>query len=51
MDEPTSALDTKSTMALMAYLSEIKRDKIIIIITHDEGIIDNDMIEIHMANL
>lgn len=35
-DEPTSALDSKSTEKFIEYLQQIKRDKIIIIITHDE---------------
>jgi len=34
-DEPTSALDTGTTDRFMAYLQEIKKDKIIIVITHD----------------
>jgi len=35
-DEPTSALDTQTTKKFIEYLHEIKRDKIIIIITHDK---------------
>jgi len=34
-DEPTSALDKQTSENLMAYLCQIKRDKIIILITHD----------------
>ena len=41
MDEPTSALDTASTVALKAYLNEIKHDKIIIVITHDRDFVNN----------
>lgn len=35
MDEPTSALDLKSKDVLKEVLSDIKKDKIIILITHD----------------
>lgn len=35
-DEPTSALDKKSTEVLKDILTEQKKDKIIIIITHDQ---------------
>lgn len=35
-DEPTSALDLNSKLKLMTYLSLIKKDKIIIMIAHDE---------------
>lgn len=37
-DEPTSALDPKTTNNLMKYLNTIKRNKIIIIVTHDDNI-------------
>ena len=37
-DEPTSALDAQTAKRFMAYLSEIKENKIIIIITHDANI-------------
>jgi len=40
LDEPTSALDTTSKAALKAYLNKIKKDKIIIIITHDKEFVD-----------
>ncbi|WP_283591942.1 hypothetical protein [Clostridium butanoliproducens] len=36
MDEPTSALDLKSKEILKEVLLNIKKDKIIILITHDE---------------
>jgi len=42
LDEPTSALDTAGKAALWAYLNEIKREKIIIVITHDSSFIDNE---------
>jgi len=35
-DEPTSALDVDTTKRLVEYLQQIKQDKIIIVITHDE---------------
>ena len=35
-DEPTSALDALTTKSLMNYLQQVKKDKIIILITHDE---------------
>ena len=37
-DEPTSALDSESTKRFISHLKQIKTDKIIIIITHDEFI-------------
>lgn len=39
-DEPTSALDLKSTQKFINYLSSIKENKIILIITHDREIQD-----------
>ena len=41
LDEPSSALDRDSCKVLKSYLSEYKKDKIIICITHD-----NDFIEV-----
>ena len=41
LDEPTSALDMASKSALKAYLDEIKKEKIIIVITHDNDFINN----------
>jgi len=38
LDEPTDNLDEKNVLAIMDYLQSIKRDKIIIIISHDERI-------------
>ena len=43
LDEPTSALDVKSKAMLRCYLDEIKKDKIIVIITHDEDFIDKGL--------
>jgi len=37
-DEPTSALDVKATEDFAFKLNEIKRDKIILIITHDDAV-------------
>ena len=37
-DEPTSALEDKTSDAFINYISSIKQDKIIIIITHDKKI-------------
>ena len=37
-DEPTSALDVDTTRKFITYLNRIKRNKIIIIITHDDYI-------------
>ncbi|MCL1996426.1 MAG: ABC transporter ATP-binding protein/permease [Defluviitaleaceae bacterium] len=39
-DEPTSALDAQTTMKFAKHLQQIKRDKIIIIITHDEVVME-----------
>ena len=39
LDEPTSALDFNSSNALKKYLQDIKKDKIIIVITHEKGFI------------
>jgi ATP-binding cassette subfamily C protein len=41
LDEPTSALDAPSKARLKTHLHAIKRDKIIIIITHEEDFISN----------
>lgn len=38
LDEPTSAMDVEGQERLVRYLNEIKKDKIIIVITHDERI-------------
>lgn len=35
LDEPTSALDNVSREILLKYISTIKKEKIIIIVTHD----------------
>lgn len=38
LDEPTSALDEKGKEGLLRYLNKIKKEKLIIIISHDEKI-------------
>jgi len=40
-DEPTSALDTNTTRNFISHLDKIKKDKIIILITHDSFIKEN----------
>ena len=39
-DEPTSALDLESSCKFLDYLQKIKEDRIIIMITHDEKVIN-----------
>lgn len=36
LDEPTNALDVQTKELLKEYIGHIKKDKIIIIITHDD---------------
>ena len=40
LDEPSAMLDKESTNNLLNYLQEIKKDKIIIMISHDIRLID-----------
>lgn len=40
LDEPTSALDFKTCSSLKQYLSYIKKDKIIILVTHSNELLD-----------
>ncbi len=40
-DEPTSCLDVNSKSILIEYLKQIKKDKIIIVITHDNELINS----------
>jgi len=40
LDEPTSALDEKTIKHFMAHIEKIKKDKIIIIITHTEKVVN-----------
>lgn len=39
LDEPSASLDSDTTERLFSYLTAVKKDKIIIIISHDEKII------------
>lgn len=39
-DEPTGALDRKTSNQIMGILKEISKDKLVIVITHDEKICD-----------
>ena len=48
LDEPTSALDFKSKKYLLNELSRIKKDKIIIISTHDKELFDMDCEKIYL---
>ncbi|WP_138206454.1 ABC transporter ATP-binding protein [Haloimpatiens lingqiaonensis] len=40
LDEPSSALDKESINYLKRYLKDIKKDKIIIMVTHDKNMLD-----------
>ena len=40
LDEPTTFLDEKSKKKLLNYLNEIKKEKIIILTTHDPSVLD-----------
>jgi ATP-binding cassette subfamily C protein len=44
LDEPTSALDEHSKSSLRGYLDMIKHEKIVIVVTHDKGFI-NEVID------
>ena len=48
-DEPTSALDQRSRKELYTLLRQIKKDKIIIIVSHDDEItqVVNHVITVH----
>ena len=41
LDEPSNNLDEKSSLVFMNILEKIKKDYIILIVTHDNAIIDN----------
>ena len=51
LDEPTSALDFKSIENLKSILKEIKKDKIIIIVTHNKDILDisDEIIDLNLV--
>ena len=38
-DEPTSALDKESRVFFLEYLKKIKKDHIIVIVSHDNNLI------------
>jgi len=40
LDEPTSALDERTTMNILEHLNKIKKDKIIIIVSHTPSVIE-----------
>lgn len=50
-DEPTSALDSKSIKSFLDYLELIKKDKIIINITHNHDLLDYSDHVINLNNL
>ena len=37
-DEPTSSLDAENSKIVFDFLNKIKKDKIIIVVTHDESL-------------
>lgn len=41
-DEPTGALDKKSSMIIMDVLKKIAKTKLVIVVTHDKSLVDND---------
>ena len=53
LDEPTSALDKESRYAVWRLLKEIKKEKIIIVISHDQNISQfaNQIINLDKNNL
>ena len=53
LDEPTSALEQESQYAVWRLLKEIKKEKIIIVISHDQNISQfaNQIINLYKNNL
>ena len=53
LDEPTSALEQESQYAVWRLLKEIKKEKIIIVISHDQNIrqFANQIINLDKNNL
>lgn len=41
-DEPTGALDKKSSALIMTALKKISKEKLVIVVTHDKSLIDNE---------
>ena len=52
-DEPTGALDEKSTNEIMNVLKEISANKTVIVITHDDEVVDfaDEVIELQNENI
>ena len=50
LDEPTSALDAASKAAFREYLDEVKKDKIIVIVTHDKDFVNGGDVVINMTH-
>lgn len=48
LDEPTSALDIAGSRSFLEYLKSIKKDKIIILVTHNNYVIDSCDENIHL---
>lgn len=41
-DEPTGALDKKSSAMIMSILKKISKERLVIVVTHDKSLIDNE---------
>lgn len=41
-DEPTGALDKKSSNIIMSVLNKISKERLVIVVTHDKSLIDNE---------
>lgn len=41
-DEPTGALDKKSSQVIMSVLKKIAKDKLVIVVTHDKSLVDDE---------
>ncbi len=41
-DEPTGALDKKSSSIIMSALRKISKERLVIVVTHDKSLIDNE---------
>ncbi len=50
-DEPTSALDKESVYNFYEQLDKTKQDKIIILITHDYNLINDNTIILNLNNI
>ena len=47
LDEPTSALDEKNAMMIWSLINDYKKEKIVIVITHDTRILNDRIDEVH----